>query len=319
MKKLRELVRHFLQRRGVVPRLPPFSAYHGTDAGIRLSKLMVDRYTVANLREVSAEKFRADISALESVSDPAMEGYASSSCQRDQSLKFEWGHNHDFGIFYMPGQMGNRHIDVLATFMDLYGVREDDFRGKKVLDIGCWTGGAALLLAAMGADVVAVEEVRKYVDCVEYLKQCFGVDNLQVENRSLYSLDDEGFRDRFDIVLYSGVLYHVSDPVLSLRIVFNCLKDGGTCLLETMAVGGSRSCCVYEGARHTLDRPKEQEPRVGWNWFVPSLEAVRRMMIDVGFNVRQATLHKEDRALVLGTRTQHMDMLRAGLSNRHVR
>jgi SAM-dependent methyltransferase len=214
---------------------------------------------------------------------------------------------------------------VLATFMKEYGTPSRSLSGLRVLDIGCWTGGTSLLLAAMGAEVFAIEEVRKYADCVNYMKNAFGLESLTVENRSLYSLAEEKFYDRFDIALYSGVLYHVTDPVLSLRIVFNSLKDGGTCLLETMATEGKGSFCDYYGAFDTLKRSAaDGGVRSGWNWFVPSLEAVTRLMTDVGFDVRHATLHEgaregARRALGLGVRKEHVNMLRAGLSRPDIR
>lgn len=299
--------------------LPSLSSYEGTDAASYLKQLMVNNYTVSNLKNVAADHFYSHITSLQGQEDAAMEGYTDPTYQRDMSVQFQWGHNHDFGSFYMRGLMGNRHINILAAFMSEYGTPGRNLAGKTVLDIGCWTGGTSLLLAAMGARVFAIEEVRKYADCLNYLKDAFGLNNLQVENRSLYSLDSNEFADRFDMVLYFGVLYHVTDPVLSLRIVFNCLKNGGICLLETMAVKGKGSYCEYWGAHETLSKPKGKKPRSGWTWFVPSLESLCRMMADVGFDVRKATLHRDGRALALGIRHQHVDMLRAGLSNRYIR
>ena len=306
-------------RNNQIPRLPSLSSYEPTDVGAHLRQLMRDNYTVQNLKKATSEQFQADITGLQGEWDPEMEGYVDPSCQRDLSVQFEWGHNHDFGTFYIPGRMGNRHIDILAAFAAVYGFPPVDLRGKAVLDVGCWTGGTSLLLAAMGAEVFAIEEVRKYAEAVRYLKEAFEVEKLTVEHMSLYSLDQPEFFDRFDIVLYFGVLYHVSDPILSLRIIFNCLKDGGICLLETMAAEKTGSYCEYLGANETLNTPKDGKNRGGWNWFVPSLEALSRMMTDVGFAVRKATFHHGYRALALGVRDKHVEMLRAGLSNRLIR
>ncbi|HEX8649818.1 MAG TPA: methyltransferase domain-containing protein [Pyrinomonadaceae bacterium] len=323
MKKISEI----LARRGsaVEPAvLPSFGAYNNSQSAQFLRQLMQQNYTVANLKNETPEDFQAHILSLIGHRDAAIEGYTDTTHQRDMSIQFEWGHNHDFGAFSLQGAMRDRHIEVLATFMEECGVPERSLAGKRVLDIGCWTGGMSLLLAAMGAQVFAIEEVRKYADCVNYMKNAFGLDNLTVENRSLYSLTDEKFYDRFDIAIYSGVLYHVTDPVLSLRIVFNSLKDGGRCLLETMAREGKGSFCGYYGASDTLKRSADGGPRAGWNWFVPSLEAVSRLMTDVGFDVRHATLHEgaragARRALALGLREKHVDMLRAGLSRPDIR
>lgn len=323
MKKISEILTRRATDEPVV--LPPFSAYGETPGAGFLRQLMQQNYMVANLKNETPEDFQGHILGLIGQRDAAIEGYNDTTHQRDYSVQFEWGHNHDFGTFTLAGAMRDRHIWVLAAFMEEYGVPEQSLRGKRVLDVGCWTGGMSLLLSAMGAEVYAIEEVRKYADCVNYMKHAFGLDNLTVENRSLYSLDDEKFYDRFDIALYSGVLYHVTDPVLSLRILFNTLKDGGMCLLETMGLSGKGSFCDYHGAYDTLRRPGgEGRLRFGWNWFVPSLEAVSRMMMDVGFDVRQATLHEAERAnayrvLALGERKEHVDMLRAGLARPDIR
>jgi 2-polyprenyl-3-methyl-5-hydroxy-6-metoxy-1,4-benzoquinol methylase len=322
MRKLSELLTH---RAGSEPAvLPHFGAYGETEGAVYLRQLMRQNFTTANLKNEAVEDFQAHILALIGRYDAAVEGYTDATNQRDFSVQFEWGHNHDFGSFSLAGAMRDRHIEVLAAFMKEYGLPERGLSGRRVLDVGCWTGGMSFLLTAMGAEVLAVEEVRKYADCVNYMKNAFGLDNLTVENLSLYSLADEKFFDRFDMVIYSGVLNHVTDPVLSLRIIFNTLKDGGICLLETMAAAGKGSFCDYYGASHTLRIPKEGEPRSGWNWFVPSLEAVTRMMTDVGFDVRRATLHEAARAgayrvLAQGVRKEHVNMLRAGLARPRIR
>ena len=144
---------------------------------------------------------------------------------------------------------------------------------------------------------------------------------MHVENRSLYSLDNQEFLDRFDMVLYFGVLYHVSDPVLSLRILFNSLKDGGLCFVETRAVAGKGRYCEYGKRRDRKGRIASKPSTLlgGWAWFVPSPGALIGMMMDVGFHVRKVTFHTDNRALALGERNRHVDMLRAGLSKPRIR
>jgi hypothetical protein len=117
------------------------------------------------------------------------------------------------------------------------------------------------------------------------------------------------------------VLYHVTDPVLSLRIIFNALKDGGRCLLETMAVDGPGRGCVYgERKSRALRDPRAPGTLLGgWDWFVPSLGALQGMLEDAGFDVRDTRLHEGQRATALAERTRHVDMLRAGLSKPSIR
>src|SRR5690606_32831994 len=129
-------------------------------------------------------------------------------------------------------------------------------------------GGTSLLLAAMGAQVTAIEEVRKYVEAVRLLKEAFAIDRLDVRAMSLYPLDDPAFQDAFDLVLFAGVIYHVTDPLLALRLVFNCLKDGGTMLLETLGLETPEQIVRYHGPTHFAEgETPEPGRRGGWNWF----------------------------------------------------
>jgi hypothetical protein len=174
----------------------------------------------------------------------------------------------------------------------------------------------------MGAQVAAVEEVKKYVDCLKYLKQVFNVKNLEPLNLSLFECTTPEFQDAFDFVLFGGVLYHLSDPVLGLRITFNCLKDGGTCLLSTAAIPGNRPFVCYEGPQVFGDGDKETLSRSGWNWFTPSVPALRQIMVDVGYRdiqVRKVRSGAGLRAFAVGKRVHHVDITRAGLSQRHIR
>jgi precorrin-6B methylase 2 len=81
--------------------------------------------------------------------------------------------------------MGDRHINLLANFIDLFPVSLEDFRYKYVFDIGCWTGGTTLLLAALAKKVYAIEEVKKYAEIVSFLLRSF---DLMIECQSRHYL-----------------------------------------------------------------------------------------------------------------------------------
>jgi SAM-dependent methyltransferase len=262
-------------------------------------------YRTDRLVGVDATAFRARIDAFLALTDHAMEGFDDPAKQRDPSIRFRWGHDHDFGAFELSGAMGDRHLTLLARFVDDLKALPLRLDGRRVLDIGAWTGGTSLVLAAMGAEVVAVEEVAKYADCLLFLKEAFDVSSLTPRTLSLYECTGPDFEGGFDVVLFAGVLYHVTDPIVALRITFNALRDGGSCLVESAASHSPRRLLSYEG----LGRP-------GWNWFIPSVPALVKMMKDVGFTGVRTRPTAGSRAFAVGRRAGTSDMLRAGLSRR---
>ena len=280
---------------------------------------MMRRYQVKDLVNATPGEFRARIEQFLRWRDYQSEGYGSAERQRDLSVQFHWGHNHDFGEFALEGMTGNNHVEMISAFTEQLRVLPRSLAGRKVLDVGCWTGGTSLLLHAMGARVVAVEEVRKYVDCLAYLKHAFDLQRLEPRHLSLYDCTTPEFDDAFDYVLFCGVLYHVSDPVLALRITFNCLKDGGTCLIETAVTPAEHADLSYEGPSVVWAGSAEELNRRGWNWFIPSVTTLAQMMRDVGFAEVQVVPRTAGRAYAIGKRHAHVDMLRAGLSVRSIR
>jgi 2-polyprenyl-3-methyl-5-hydroxy-6-metoxy-1,4-benzoquinol methylase len=280
----------------------------------------MDRYRVDGLISMDAAAFEAAVRRYLSLTDAGMEGFGDGSTQRDLSVRFHWGHDHDFGTFRLDGLMGDRHLTLLARFIDRFHALPQVLDGIRVLDIGCWTGGSSLLLAAMGARVVAIEEVRKYVDCLTMLVDAFGLsDAIEPRAMSLYDCTEPALQDAFDIVLFAGVLYHVTDPVLALRITFDVLRDDGVCLVETATMSSKRRVLGYHGPR-AVGRGRVQDfSRQGWNWLVPSISALTQMLQDVGYRDIRAEAAAGSRAFAVARRARHVDMLRAGLSARDVR
>jgi 2-polyprenyl-3-methyl-5-hydroxy-6-metoxy-1,4-benzoquinol methylase len=281
------------------------------------------RYQTKNLVHTDAASFRKEMDRYLHLEDAAMEGYADPSQQRDLSIKFHWAFNHDFGDFYLPGRLGDRHITLISTILDWFPVLPKDLAGVRVMDVGCWSGSVSLLLAAMGANVVGIEEVRKYIDCLNYLKFAFALTNLEARNLSLFECDTEDLADSFDYVLFAGVLYHVTDPVIALRTAYNCLKDGGTCIVETAIQHSKEQTLSYEGPGVTFDGDRRALSRSGWNWFLPSPSTLRQMMADTGFvDVRLSPVlasSRGHRIYAAGRRDRHSEITRAGLSMRKIR
>jgi len=276
------------------------------------------RYNTSNLDNISALEFRSYLESKLGQIDFASEGYSKDELdrQRDLSVKFHWGHNHDFGDFYLPGRMGDRHINLLTNFCTFFPVSPDDFNGKATLDVGCWTGGTTLLLVALGSHVTAIEEVNKYIEIVSFLTKSFGVQStVDTLPKSLYQCNQPDLFDKFDIVYFPGVIYHLSDPLLALRILYNTCKVGGIILVESAGIDEKEPYCLFEGSQIYHDGNREEMNRSGWNWFLPSPSALYRLLREAGFDdVKTLYNSVDNRVYGYAKKVSQVSICRAGLS-----
>src|SRR5713226_2422532 len=196
--------------------------------------------------------------------------------QNPHLVRFHWGHDHDFGTFRLSGEMGTRHIWMLSRFFDHFNVSPAMLENRAVLDVGCWTGGVSLILNRLGAHVTAIDQIRKYTDALSFLAQSFGLDSFVAEGRSVYEIDGQEFREKFDFIFCLGVIYHLSDPILGLRRMYHALKPGGFLCIESMSIDHPECVCEYEG-------PSKRRGEFGWNWFVPSPKCIFQWLEDAGF------------------------------------
>lgn len=184
---------------------------------------------------------------------------------------FTWGHDHDFGHgISRAGAMGERHTEITSEAIQM-GFLPTNLENYKVLDIGCWSGGDLLILAGMGGLITATEEHQKSAESARELMKLLNCPT-KVIGQSLYD-DRSDWRQSFDIIYCSGVLYHVTDPLLLLRICFSYLRPGGRLIIETKAwTDNQESACHYSGSSIK-----------GWNFYAPTELALARWFFDVGF------------------------------------
>lgn len=188
------------------------------------------------------------------------------------SSDFQWWHQIDLGHgIATPGRGG----DTRARLERLHLPR--DLTGKSVLDIGAADGAFSFACERRGARrVVAVNEHRHPG---LFLAADIIGSSVEPVVADLMELDPEDIGGPFDVVLFSGVIYHLPDPVGGLLRAFHLTARGGLLVLET----DTRLNYLEQPAAEFV---RETRPPVNYdrNWWRPNRAAVIEMCRQVGFD-----------------------------------
>ncbi|MGP1355920.1 DUF1698 domain-containing protein, partial [Roseicyclus sp.] len=102
-------------------------------------------------------------------------------------------------------------------------VLPDDLGGRSVLDIGCNAGFFALEMKRRGAGrVLGIDSDPHYLRQARFAVSMAGAD-IELRQMSVYDLQRLG--ERFDLVLFMGVFYHLRHPLLALDIIHEHAAD----------------------------------------------------------------------------------------------
>lgn len=207
---------------------------------------------------------------------------------RDRINALRWFHQIDFGNgIVSPGLTS---IVRLRKQADVYF--SGDIQGKSVLDIGCWDGYFSIEAARRGAGRVLA------TDHFAWSEQCWGkreafelarahlAPAIEVMDVDLADLSVER-AGTFDVVLFSGVLYHLRHPLLALERLAPLAKE--LFILETHldARWEGRPAMIFYPGRELGDDPT--------NWWGPNAACVEAMLRDVGFSEVRYTRHPATR------------------------
>jgi tRNA (mo5U34)-methyltransferase len=117
-----------------------------------------------------------------------------------------------------PGQVPISKLENAYLFSSL------DFKGKSVIDIGCWDGYFSFMAEKRGATRVVGFDDPSYrwgeMDGWNFLKDHFN-SKAEFVRGTIYDPP----REKFDIVLCYGVLYHLNDPLTAAINSFQMAKE----------------------------------------------------------------------------------------------
>ncbi len=117
----------------------------------------------------------------------------------------------------------------------------DDWKGKRILDVGCGMGRNSLWPMKWGAasGIAFDYDERSVARAKETLKD---FPASQVLFKSVYEID---WKYEFDIAFSIGVIHHLKDPKLAVKNMVNALKPGGKLLLWVYGYEGNEWIVKY--------------------------------------------------------------------------
>jgi len=205
-----------------------------------------------------------------------------------------WFHNIELGgVWTAPdhflGDYPNMKFQRFAAHLPA------DLTGKSVLDIGCNAGFYSMEMKRRGAErVVGIDSDERYLAQARFAAETLGYDNIEFRNLSVYDVGVLG--ERFDLVIFMGVLYHLRHPLLALDLIHEHVA-GDMLLFQSMQRGSKQVMAIeedYPFEETEMFResawPKlyfiEKEYAHDWtNWWVPNRAAAEAMLRASGFEI----------------------------------
>ncbi|MBI3335409.1 MAG: class I SAM-dependent methyltransferase [Candidatus Portnoybacteria bacterium] len=113
---------------------------------------------------------------------------------------------------------------------------QEDFRGKKVLDVGCGMGRNSYWCLKWGAEkVVSFDYDNRSVSSARRNLSVFK-EKVDVLFKSIYKTE---WKDEFDIVMCIGVLHHLDAPIKAIDNLIRAAKPGGKIIIWVYSYEGN--------------------------------------------------------------------------------
>jgi tRNA (mo5U34)-methyltransferase len=179
-----------------------------------------------------------------------------------------------------------------------------DLTGKSVLDIGCNAGFYALEMKRRGAArVVGIDSDDTYLAQARFAAEVAGQE-IEFRNLDVYRVAD--LREKFDLVLFMGVLYHLRHPLLALdllwehvvrdTLVFQSLMRGSQEVLAVASDYPFWETAIFDDptypAMFFVEQRYSHDPT---NWWIPNRACAEAMLRSAGFEI---AAHPEDEVYI---------------------
>jgi tRNA (mo5U34)-methyltransferase len=179
-----------------------------------------------------------------------------------------------------------------------------DLTGKSVLDIGCNAGFYSMEMKRRGASrALGLDSDDTYLAQARFAAQ---VNGLRIEYRRMSIYEIPQLHERFDVVMFMGVLYHLRHPLLALDMLHDHVtKD--LLVFQSMQRGAQTAAQPEEDypfwETEIFDKPDfprmffiERSYSGDWtNWWIPNRACIEAMLRSSGFEIID---HPEDEVYI---------------------
>jgi tRNA (mo5U34)-methyltransferase len=169
-----------------------------------------------------------------------------------------------------------------------------DLRGMSVLDIGCNAGFYSMQMKRRGAArVLGIDFDESRLRQARFAAE---VEGLEIEYRTLSVYDVGALDERFDLVLFAGVLYHLRHPLLALDLihehvtrdlfVYQSLQRGSDAIRPIQPDYDFWQTEIFDDQAwpklHFIEQAYAHDPT---NWWAPNRACSEAMLRSAGFEV----------------------------------
>jgi tRNA (mo5U34)-methyltransferase len=203
-----------------------------------------------------------------------------------------WFHNLDLGG--VPTAPGHFLGDYPQVKWSRFANAIPDVTGKSVLDIGCNAGFYSLEMKRRGAArVLGIDFDDDYLAQARFAAEVRGA-NIEFRKLSVYDVGALG--ERFDVVIFMGVLYHLRHPLLALDLIHEHAAQD-VLIFQSMQRGSAEVDRIDENydfwqekmfdspgypKLHFIEHSYAGDPT---NWWVPNTACAEAMLRSAGFSI----------------------------------
>ena len=127
------------------------------------------------------------------------------------------------------------HILEFANF--------EQWRNKKVLEVGCGIGTAAHSFIENGAIYKGIDLSEQSIKIAKQRLNIFDLNGVIEEG----DIESYSSKEKYDLVYSFGVLHHTPDTQKAIKNIYNLLKEGGTFKLMLYAKNSWKYFCIKDG------------------------------------------------------------------------